>query len=184
MGSLPTNCCSSKTVPIWVHAILEHGGWNTHDQTSPAWTLPQGQQLSPDFLLYCGVLSMCWSSGQENLVPLYGPQPPSGQIHLFHHGLIYGLQHGMPCSAGICSMTMVYGLWYTMDCRGTASSTISLCIGCKGVLAPGAPLSSPSSLTWVSARFFSLSFSHSSLSAAVAQFFLLLKFAVPEEQLT
>lgn len=111
MGSLPANCSPSRTVPIWDHAVLEHGGWNMQDQTSLTWTLPQGQQLSPDFLLYCGVLSMCWSSGQANLVPLYGPQPPSGQIHLFHHGLIHGLQHGMPCSAGICSMSMVYDLW-------------------------------------------------------------------------
>jgi len=62
-------------------------------------------------------------------------------------------------------------------------------MGCRGISAPvpGASSPPPSALTWMSARLFLLHFSHSSLTAAVQNFLLFLKYIaaeVPQPSLT
>jgi len=55
--------------------------------------------------------------------------------------------------------------WTSMGCKGTTYLTMVFSTGCRGISAPTprAPPPLPSSSTLVSARVFSLTYSHSSL---------------------
>jgi len=117
-----------------------------------AW-LPLRPQFLPENML------LAWAS-------LHGLQLSSGHLHLLQHEALHtGFSVDM----------------FSMGCRGTASLTVVLSRGCRGIpaLAPGAPPPLPSQ-TLVSAELFLLRCPRSSLTLCCAAFFIFLKYPFPE----
>uniref|UniRef100_A0A8B9I8Z1 Transcription factor RFX3 n=1 Tax=Anser brachyrhynchus TaxID=132585 RepID=A0A8B9I8Z1_9AVES len=105
-GVPPTGSSPSRSNPVWAshkEQLFKNcskygsipGGSIRQEQIAPTW-VPYGQQLLPDHLLLCGLLSTGYRSGPEPAPAgaLHGLQPPSDQIHLLHHGLLHALQCG------------------------------------------------------------------------------------------